>query len=256
MFHESIRMDITNLEEAKHVITEAKPDMVVHAAAETDVDKCESSRTEAWRVNVEGTRHIAEACNAIGAKMIFISTDYVFDGEKGSYTEEDAVNPISYYGLTKLAGEELVKENCRDYVIVRASVLYGWHPWKLNFATWVIGSLKRGRQISVVEDHYSSPTLSDNLGEAILKIVEKSIRGIYHTAGSERISKYEFALKIAEVFELDKTLIKPIKMRDLKVWIARRPRDSSLCVDKARRELEVKLLNVVEGLREMKEASL
>jgi len=135
---------------------------------------------------------------------------------------------------------------------VRTSVLYGWHPNRLNFATWVIDSLKSGMRISVAEDHYNSPTLVDNLTEVILRIVGADATGVYHVAGSERISRYDFAMKIAEVFGLDRSLVTPVKMEDLKVWVAKRPRDSSLSVYKARHELKVGLLDAREGLRQMR----
>jgi len=248
----SMRMDIVDGDEVLKVLEGARPEWVVHAAAETNVDKCETDRALAWSVNAEGTRNIASACMKVGAKLVYVSTDYVFDGEKGRYGEEDDANPVNYYGVTKLEGERFVRELCKDFVIARTSVLYGWHASGMNFATWVIDSLRNGKRISVAEDHYNSPTLADDLAEMIVKVVEMGASGVYHTAGSERVSRYDFAIKIAETFELDKLLIMPIKMKDLKVWLAKRPRDSSLSVDKIRRELEVSPLNLNEALRRMK----
>ncbi len=248
----SVRMDIVDGDEVLKVLEGARPEWVVHSAAETNVDKCETSKGLAWSVNAEGTRNIASACGKIGAKLVYVSTDYVFDGEKGHYGEEDEANPVNYYGITKLEGERFVRELCEGFVIARTSVLYGWHPNKLNFATWVIDSLKSGKRISVVEDHYNSPTLADNLAETILEIVRAHATGMYHTAGSERMSRYDFAMKTAEVFGLDGSLVTPVKMEDLKVWVAKRPRDSSLSVDKARHELKVRLLDTQEGLRQMR----
>ena len=249
---DSMRMDIVDGSEVVGVLSEVRPELILHAAAETNVDKCETNRELAWSVNAEGTRNIASACGKIGAKLVYVSTDYVFDGEKGHYSEEDKANPVNYYGVTKLEGERFVRELCGDYVIVRTSVLYGWHPNRLNFATWVIDSLKSGMRISVAEDHYNSPTLADNLAEAILKIVEADATGLYHIAGSERISRYDFAMKTAEVFGLDRSLVTPVKMEDLKIWVAKRPRDSSLSMYKARHELKAGLLDVHEGLRQMR----
>lgn len=251
LFPNSVEMNITDEGNVLRVFNKFKPDIVVHTAAETNVDRCEVNKEHAWKVNVEGTRNIAMACNEVGSKIVYVSTDYVFEGEKGLYTEEDEPNPINYYGLTKLKGEKYVAQVCRDHVIVRTSVLYGWHPWKPNFVKWVISSLKEGKQVNVVDDHYNSPTLADDLAEVILEIIEKDLKGLYHTAGSERIDRFEFALKVAETFNLDSSLIKPIKMSELKLWVAKRPRDSSLCVDKIQKELRTKLVNVKEGLRRM-----
>jgi len=244
----SMRMNIVERSEVLGVLCTVWPDMVVHTAAETNVDKCETEKEWAWRRNAVGTRNIAEACTKIGAKLIYISTDYVFDGEKGLYSEEDEANPVNYYGLTKLRGEQFVRELCAGFVIARTSVLYGWHRRKLNFATWVVDSLRNGKRISVVEDHYNSPTLADNLAEMILGVVRKDATGVYHTAGGERISRYAFTLKIAETFDFDRRLITPTKMNDVKTWTARRPADSSLCVDKVRREIEVSPPDLNEAL--------
>jgi len=247
----SKRMDIVDGDEVLKVLEGARPEWVVHAAAETNVDKCETDRELAWSVNAEGTRNIVEACRKVGARLVYISTDYVFDGEKGLYSEEEPARPVNYYGLTKLKGEEFVRELCEDFIIVRTSVLYGWHQRKLNFATWVIDSLGNGKTINVVEDHCNSPTLADNLAEMIVEIVGMDATGVYHLAGSERTSRYDFARKIADVFGFDRSLIMPAKMKDLKVWLAKRPQDSSLSVDKAKHELKVSLLDVREGLRRM-----
>jgi len=252
VYSKSMRMDIADANEVLEIFSEVRPDAVIHAAAETNVDKCETDRGLAWRVNAEGTRNISQACAKIEAKLIYMSTDYIFDGEKGLYTEYAQANPLNYYGLTKLKGEEFVRELCHDYVIARTSVLYGWHPRKLNFATWVIDSLKDGKRISVVNDHYNSPTLSDNLAEMIQRALKVHLSGVYHMAGGERISRYNFALKIAEMFDLDKALISPMKVADLEAWIAKRPRDSSLCVDKIRKEVGIEPLNLDEALRRMK----
>jgi dTDP-4-dehydrorhamnose reductase len=124
------------------LFSKLKPDITIHTAAETNVDKCETQKELSWKINVEGTRNIAEACKKLGAKLVYVSTEYVFDGEKGSYVEEDKPNLINHYGTTKLEGENQIVSRCKDYAILRTSVIYGWHPWKQNFATWMINSLK------------------------------------------------------------------------------------------------------------------
>lgn len=254
-FKDSVKMDITNSAQVFQVVVKTKPDAVMHVAAETRVDQCEKNREDAWTVNAEGTKNVAVACGKINAELIYVSTDYVFDGEKGLYVETDEPNPVNYYGWTKLKGEEFVRENCQDYVIARTSVLYGWHSWKTNFALWVIKSLRRGEPITVVDDHYNSPTFADNLAEVLLEIVKTDLSGIFHTAGSERINRYEFAVKIAQNFDLDANMIRPVKMNELKTWVAKRPRDSSLCISKAQKQLKTSFLNVQESLKIMKMAS-
>ena len=249
----SLQIDITNKKRVMKLFDDLKPEIVIHTASETDVDKCEIEKEHAWKVNVQGTRNIAEACQEIKAKIIYISTDYVFDGEKGLYTEEDCPNPINHYGITKLEAEKQVINNCSNYAILRASVLYGWHPSKMNFATWVISKLEKNQEIAVVEDHYNSPTLADNLAEMAIEVAERNLQGLFHASGCERISRFELAKDIARTFNLNSDLIKPLKMSELKAWVAKRPRDSSLSTEKIQKQLITKPLNITEELRKLKE---
>lgn len=245
-----LAVDITQKEHTLQSIVTTSPSVVVHTAAETNVDRCETEREFARRINVEGTANLAEACMKVGAKLILVSTDYVFDGDKGNYAETDEPNPISFYGLTKLEAERITASTLPDSLIVRPSVLYGWHPTKLNFATWVMKGLRERQTLKVVNDHINSPTLADNLADAIRKAVERNSLGILHIAGSERISRFGFARRIAKRFDLDESLLVPVEMKDLD-WIARRPRDSSLNVGKAEKELGIELFGVDRGLEEM-----
>jgi len=250
---QSLKLDITNQDEVSNLFCRSKPDAVIHTASETNVDKCEKEKIHAWRTNVKGTSNIAIACRKFDAKVVYISTDYVFNGEKGNYREEDEPNPINYYGVTKLEGEKKVIQYSQNYSILRTSVLYGWHPWKQNFATWVINSLKQNKEVKVVDDHFNTPTLVDNLAEMTIEVVQKDLQGLYHASGSERISRYEFAKQIAKAFSLDQNLIKPIEMSQLISWVAKRPKDSSLNTSKIRKQLKTRPLNVTEGLKRMKE---
>ena len=249
----SVKLEITNLTEALKVFNKLEPNIVIHTASETNVDKCEIEKEHAWKTNAEGTRNIAEACQKVNAKLVCISTDYVFDGEKGLYDEEDKPNPVNYYGLTKLEGEKQVIKHCKNYAILRTSVLYGWHPWKQNFTTWIINQLKQGKEITVVNDHYNTPTWAGNLAEIAIEVAERNLQGMYHASGRERISRYEFAKQIARTFNLNADLVKPVKMSQLTAWVAKRPKDSSLNTGKIQKQLKTKPLNITEGLNKMKE---
>ncbi len=251
-FPNSVKMDVTKESDVRRVFNSFKPNVVVHTAAETNVDRCEVNKNHAWRVNVGGTKNIADMSNVIGARTLYVSTDYVFSGEQGLYIERDDPNPVNHYGSTKLEGERYITRHCGDYAIARTSVLYGHHPSKPNFAEWVIQTLEENEPISVVDDHYNSPTLADNLAEAILEMIQKNLDGLYHTAGSARISRFDFALQIAKSFDLDSSLIKPVRMSELKAWVAKRPRDSSLCIDKIQKQIKTKLLDVNDALKRMK----
>ena len=249
----SIRMNITEREVVLRTLDTVRSKVVIHAAAMTNVDNCETNRELAWRINALGAKNVAEGCARIGARLVHISTDYVFDGQKGSYVEADKTHPINYYGLTKLKGEEFAMKLCPDSIIIRTSVLYGWHPTKPNFATWVVDSLRKRKPIDVATDQYCSPTLADDLARIICGTVAGNRYGIYHASGAERVSRYDFALRIAEVFRLDTSLIRPAKMADLKAWVARRPVDSSLCVQKLQKDFRIEPLDMTEALQKMME---
>ena len=243
---ELYKLDITDKNSVLNLVEKIKPTVIIHTAALTNVDYCEKNKAKASKVNVEGTKNVAIAAEKIGSKLVYVSTDYVFDGKKGFYKEDDKPNPINYYGLTKLEGERVVEKICNDYLIVRPSVIYG--EGRKNFATWIIDELKNSREVKITKEHFASPTLNTDLAEQIFALIEQEKEGIFHTAGRERISRYDFALRIAEIFELDKSLIKPVSAEDLN-WIARRPRDSSLDVSrifKIKRPLDIR-----EGLKKL-----
>jgi len=222
-------LDINSGEDVTNLIQKIKPHVVIHTAALTDVDDCEVHKQKATQINVEGTRNLVSSTHQIEAKFVYVSTDYVFDGEKGWYNEEDTPSPINVYGETKLAGEKVVEQECSDFLIARTSVIYG--SAEGNFATWILSQLSQGKQISIVDDQYASPTYNHDLAEQLKALIEKDVRGIFHTAGGERMNRYQFALKVADVFGFDNELIKPVDMNTLK-WIARRPHDSSLDISK------------------------
>ena len=210
---------------------------------------CNNSIWYAYNVNVRGTRNVVEIADKFNSKIIHISTDYIFSGRKGMYKENDKPNPINYYGRTKLEAEKSINKN---HAIIRTSI-YGWNIIKErnNFATFILEGLQNNKKLNIFEDQYNTPILANNLAEALKEMVDKNKNGIYNIGGSERQSKYEFALKLAEVFELDKSLINPVPIQDAEDG-AQRPQDVSLDTSKATKELDVKLLNVRDGLERMK----
>lgn len=195
----------------------------------TNVDACELDPKATHAANAEGTGNLARAAAAAGARMLYVSTDYVFDGTRGNYRETDAVHPISEYGRSKLEGERLALQALPDVTIARTSVVYG--PHKNNFVVWLIGELRAGRGVRIVEDQIVSPTLTKDLAEQILALVEADASGIYNTAGGSVLSRLEMAREIARVFGLDPAPITPIRSSDL-TWKAQRPLNSSLDVSK------------------------
>jgi len=242
-----IRLDLVNNVALEDLILKVKPEVIVHVAAYTDVDGCEVNKSYAWRVNVEATRSIVRAARVVKSFLIYVSTDYVFDGEKGMYRESDVPNPINYYGLTKLISEEIVKSSDLLYTIVRPSAIYGIGFGKLNFALFVANRLSNGESIKALIDQYVSPTLNTYLAQAITEIVELRPMGILHIAG-ERMNRYEFAVKIAEVLGLPKELINKGKMHEMN-WRAKRPKDSSLNIERAKQLLKTKFYDTDSALK-------
>ena len=244
-----VRFDISDKKQVDATFDRINPDAVVHCAAMTDVDECETAKDLAWRINVVGTEHIVEAAKRSGAFLIYVSTDFVFDGKKGRYDEEDTPAPVNYYGLTKLEAERRVQDLAEKYCIVRASVIFGSTPavGKVNFALWLLGKLRRKEQVNIVTDQWNSPTLNSNMSEMTLEILELKLEGIIHVSGATRVSRYDFARLLAQTFSLDSNLIKAASAADFS-WPANRPRDSSLSVTKARRLLKNKPLKISRAL--------
>ena len=246
-----VELDLLDLRFIKPAITKLSPDAIIHTAAYTDVDGCETSRDAAKKLNADATKQIALAADEIDAHLTYISTDYVFDGEKGRYKEADEPRPISYYGYTKLEGERHVQASSKEWCIARTSAIYGWGGEKKNFATWLLDNLSTGKQVKVVTDQYVSPTLNTNLAEMVLEISERRLTGVLHTAGASRVSRYDFAVEFAKVFDQNPNLIKRAKMEEM-AWPAKRPKDSSLDVSKCAKLLKAKPLEISKALRVMK----
>jgi len=229
-----VRVDLEDQEKIMQAVREVAPDVIMHAAAYTDVDGCEVNREKAYRINYLATSAIARIAGKVKAFVVYVSTDYVFDGEKGMYKENDLPNPVNYYGFTKLLGEVAISSILPETsLIVRTSGLYGYSPTgKKNFGIISFEKLLRGEEVYAFYDQILSPTYAYALAMELIKIVEKKITGIIHLAG-ERLSRYEFARTLAKVLGADEALIKPISVNDVKL-IAKRPKDSSLDTAEAR----------------------
>jgi dTDP-4-dehydrorhamnose reductase len=239
--------DITVREAIKDIILDFYPDYIINAAAFTNVDLCETEREKAWKINVKGVEYLAEASRVIDAHLIHISTDYIFDGTKGPYDERAKPNPLGYYGRTKLASENVLKISGTYYTILRTNVLYGMADNRPDFVRWVVNSMKKGTPIRIVTDQVNNPTFIDDLVQAINKALEYKKYGIYNIGGREFISRYDFTLRIADYFNLDKSLITPIVTEELN-QPAKRPLHSGLITIKAESELEFKPHSINETL--------
>jgi dTDP-4-dehydrorhamnose reductase len=245
-------MDITSKKDVKHVIHEVEPDVIINCAAMTNVDACETERELAWKLNVEGVEHLIEASRRTDATIVHVSTDYVFDGKAGPYDESARPEPVSYYGKTKLASENALHMSGVKNVIARTMVLYGTGIGvKPNFALWLIQNLEQGLPVKIVDDQFGNPTLVDDLAQGILSAIELERVGTYHLAGRDIISRYDFALRLAQVFDFDPGLIVPIKTSQLRQPAAR-PMKSGLITLKAEVELGYRPSTAEQGLMILK----
>lgn len=240
--------NITERDKIKQAVYNFMPDVIINAAAYTNVDLSETERETAWKINVKGVEHLAETARVIDAQIIHISSDYIFDGKNGPYSENDKPNPLGYYGRTKLASENVLKISGSLYTILRTNVLYGVvSKGKADFVEWLINTVRSGKPVRIVDDQVSNPTFIDDLVQAISKVIEFRKYGVYNIGGKEFLSRYEFTEIIAEYFNLDKLLITPIKTEELN-QAARRPLKSGLITLKAEAELGYKPVTIRESL--------
>jgi dTDP-4-dehydrorhamnose reductase len=250
-FGTPVSLDVTDEASVRKSVSRIGPDVIVNSAALTDVDKCEVNPQLARDVNSTGVEYLARSAKESSCFLVQVSTDFVFDGATGNYSENDRPNPINQYGITKLAGEEAAM-NCGEgrWSVARASVVYGWgRPQRPNAATYIADSLSKGQRIFIVKDQYSSPTLNTNLALMLIELSERQLPGIIHTAGATRLSRYDFALGLADLMKLQKKLILPTEAENIQ-WTAKRPLDSSLQVSRATSQLTNRPLEIDEAYRQ------
>jgi dTDP-4-dehydrorhamnose reductase len=246
-------VDVRDPAQVNAVFDEVRPDVVIHTASIGNVDYAEKHRQEAWDVNVGGTQNMLAGCARHQARMIFISSNAVFDGEHPFYAEDDQVHPINYYGQLKVEGEQVVAQSGVASAIVRPILMYGW-PYageRANPVTWWVSSLEQGKPLKVVDDVHSKPLLAPNCAEAIWVILRGNRTGTYHIAGADHVTLYQFAVETARVFDLDERLIEPVPSSYFPE-IAPRPRDTSFKTDRMAEQLQVRPVGIREGLLYLK----
>ncbi len=251
IFYQSL--DLTYRTRVESLVRLHDPQVIINAAAYTDVDGCEIHKKDAWIINVGVVENLAGVCRERKIKLIQLSTDYIFDGENGPYSEDAPPHPVSFYGETKLESEKVIKQSSIDYLIVRTNVLYGaGKNVRKNFLLWLLEKLKSGEKIKIVTDQFNNPTLADNLSLCIWEMVDLNLSGIFHLAGAEYLSRYDFALKAANKFNFDRSLVSPTQT-ELLEQKAPRPHWGGLKTEKAQKILRTRLLNVEEGLELVKQ---
>ncbi|MBI4370181.1 MAG: dTDP-4-dehydrorhamnose reductase [Elusimicrobia bacterium] len=245
-------LELLNTDLVTQFFKKFHPDIIFHAAAMGSADQCEKNQSLARSINVETTIHLAQLCRNINTLLVFYSSDYIFNGASGPYSEEDPAAPLNYYGQLKVLAEEAIRQILPDnHLIIRTTVIYGWESQGKNFAMSLINRLSHQEKILVPNDQTGTPTFVEDLAQGTLKLIEKKCRGIYHVAGPGLVSRYQFALEIASVFGLNERLIVPSATNKLG-QIARRPLSAGLKTEKLRRDLNWLPQGCRQGLQAMK----
>lgn len=242
-------MDFTDPFIVHDVFVKCKPDIVIHAGAMSRVDECELHQWQAYSVNVEGTLNVLMNAAEHRCFFIFISTDFIFDGEKELYKEDDLSAPVNFYGKTKLEAEEAVKEYEFEWAIVRTVLVYGKPiSGRSNILSVVKEKLEKGEEYKVVDDQVRTPTYVEDLAAGIISIIEKKAKGIYHISGEDALTPYQMACRTADYLKLDKFLIKRVTAADFS-QPARRPPKTFFVIEKAKKELNYQPLSFEKGLQ-------
>jgi dTDP-4-dehydrorhamnose reductase len=245
-------IDITDGAAVEQFIIEQRPYVIVHAAAMTQVDQCELNKQDCYNINVTATRFIIDAAKAVGARFVFVSTDFVFDGADGPYSEDAEPAPVNYYGSTKMVAEKAVMESGLDWAIARTILVYGASssPSRVNIIEFVKQNLEAGSVIKMVSDQVRTPTFVDDLASGIILIIEKKGKGIYHLSGDEEMTPYDIAVATAKFFGLDEKLIVKSSSPEI-MQPAPRPPKTGFDIAKARKQLGFKPKKFTEGLQQL-----
>lgn len=245
-------LDITDNVAVKRVIDEVRPDCIINTAAMTNVDACENDKAGCTALNIDSVKYLIEAAKPYNSHLIHLSTDFIFDGKKGPYREEDAPNPLSFYASSKVESENLVMASGLDWAIIRTIIIYGVvdDVQRSNLVLWTKSSLEQNKSINVITDQYRSPTLAEDLAEACISAAMKRAQGVYHVSGPEEDldSIINIVRKIAAFYKLDQSLINPVTSAELN-QPAMRPPKTGFILDKAKRELGYKPHSLIEGLK-------
>tara|TARA_B110000116_G_C16766587_1_gene551132 strand:- start:563 stop:1459 length:897 start_codon:yes stop_codon:yes gene_type:complete len=228
-------LDITDNDEVQRVIVEQMPDVVINTAAMTNVDMCEDKKDACDALNVNAVQYLADACQKIDAHLIQISTDFIFDGEDGPYTEEDKPNPLSYYGLSKLKSEQLLQAHTVNWTIVRTIIVFGTGEKlsKGNIVLWAKGALEKGDPLNIIDDQFRAPTLAEDLADACILALKKKAYGIFNVSGKDIMSIYEMVERIRKYYGLDTTNLSRISTSTLNQK-AKRPPKTGFILNKAK----------------------
>ena len=247
-----LQLELTSPKEVLHAVQSFLPDIIIHAAAITQVDDCELNKEVCYSVNVDGTALLIAAAEQVKSRFCYLSTDFVFDGVSGPYKEEDQATPINYYGETKKIAEDILTASSLSWSIARTVLLYGKadHITRSNFIYWVKDNLEAGINIRVVNDQLRTPTYIPDFVDGIIKIAESVAEGVYHISGEEAMTPYDMAIAVAEYLQLDKTLINPVDAATF-TQPGKRPLKTGFSIEKAKRDLGYSPISFKESLAQI-----
>ena len=245
-----VALDVTDAAQVQRVLAQERPTHLIHTAALTQVDECELNQAACWAQNVTAVAHLAAACARLGIHLTHLSTDFIFNGQQAMLTEEAVPDPLSHYGRSKLAAEQLVQGTSGlRWVIARTVLVYGalHGGGRPNLVLWVLEALRRGERIRVVDDQWRTPTLAEDLAQGCWLLARRSAQGIYHLSGPELLTPYQMARQVADFFQLDASLLERVDSSSFTQPATRPPR-TGFCIDKAIRELGYQPRPFREGL--------
>ena len=250
-------LDVTNESEVNNLVVRFSPDFIVNAAALTDVDRCEVDIQLCNDLNVNAVNYLAHACKKIDAYLVHISTDFIFDGASGPYSEGDPPNPLNHYGLSKLRSEELLAKNICDYSVLRTIILYGIadNMNRNNIVLWARESLKSGKSLNIIDDQFRSPTLAEDLAHACMLVVERRAQGIFHVSGKEIMSIFEMIEEMARFYGVSLSNVNRISSKELN-QTAKRPLKTGFILTKSINQLGYEPHSFQEGLSMIEEQIL
>jgi len=242
-------LDITNAEEIEKIVLAFMPHIIINTAAMTNVDACETEKEKCDILNISALKYLANAANICGAKLIHISTDFIFDGKNGPYLETDVANPLSYYGLSKLKGEQIVMQDAKNWAIIRTVLVYGTvnDLSRSNIVLWAIASLKENKQLNIVDDQFRTPTFAEDLAMGCKLIADSNAKGVYNISGKDFMSIFELVNRVAVFFNYNSNNVLKSDSKNLN-QAAKRPPVTGFILDKAIKELDYRPHSFEEAL--------
>ena len=247
-------LDITRTDAVKRLFEDFAPTVVINCAAMTQVDDCEKHRDKCWKVNAEAVEDMARLCRSFGIRLIQLSTDFVFSGDDGPYSEKQRPNPVNFYGRSKLAAENATREAGVDkWAVARTVLVYGTGNKlsRSNIALWLVEALSNNEEVTIVTDQYRTPTYVQDLAHGLERLVHSEKCGIFHLSGREMVSIYDFAHEVAHVFDLDSSLIQPTTSQELNQR-AKRPPRTGFVILKSETEIGYRPRSLRDGLRSLR----